>query len=77
MFGCGLGLTGLDVAPALIDFFTMTYGMFWVLGLFLGQLAYDGFERFVFSPKVQNIQGEMKKEIRSEINSRKVEAKLS
>ena len=36
MYGLGLGLTGLSPSTGMVNFFTMSYAIFWVMGLALG-----------------------------------------
>ena len=41
IFGLGWGLSGLCPGPGLIDFFSMTHGILWVISLAIGQIAFD------------------------------------
>jgi len=50
IYGLGLGLTGITPATGLINFFVMSYAVFWVCGLFLGQLACRYFTHFILGP---------------------------
>jgi len=50
IYGLGLGLTGLSPGTGMINFFTMSYAIFWVMGLALGQLGCDFFDKNVLIP---------------------------
>lgn len=50
IFGLGLGLTGLFPGPGMVDFFTMSYAIFWIVGFAMGELGYDFFNKKVLIP---------------------------
>jgi len=40
----------MSPGPGMINFFTMSYAIFWVMGLALGQLGFDFFDKNVLEP---------------------------
>lgn len=45
IFGIGWGFAGLCPGPGIIDFFTMTHCLFWMISLIVGMYTFDFLEK--------------------------------